>query len=63
MPKYDIFIIGVDTMINRFKNQIYLHAASEVFDEFINSKKSFLECCAEFNRIIIPIVRAEVANK
>jgi hypothetical protein len=41
--------MGVDKMLSRFNNQINLHAISEVFNEFINTNKSFKECCLEFN--------------
>ena len=36
-------------MISRIKNQVNLHAASEVLNEFIVSNKTFKECCLEYS--------------
>ena len=36
-------------MIDKLKTQINLHAFSEVINEFVNSNKTFKECCAEYN--------------
>ena len=41
LRKCDIINIGVDIMISRIKNQVNLYAASEVFNEFIVSNKTF----------------------
>ena len=35
-------------MISRIENQVNLHAASEVLNEFIVSNKTFKECCLEY---------------
>lgn len=36
-------------MISKIKNQVNLHAASEVFNKFINSNITLKECCTEYS--------------